>query len=121
MNRLPFVVKTTVFFLSSLLLPCAVSGPRAWRVFVDAGHGGRDLGAKGQLGATEKELSLRVSRLVRDGLRTGAQRAGLSIDVHLSRDDDRFLSLRERVQLANRWSADCFISVHANSSLFPKA
>jgi len=77
---------------------------------LDAGHGGQDTGAIGPSGLTEKELVLdvtrRVARLVEEQLK---------IKVLLTRDDDTFVTLRDRTTLANRARADLFVSIHANA------
>ena len=79
-------------------------------VVIDPGHGGQDPGAIGAAGTFEKTITLAVSREVRRALeQTGRYR------VHLTRDGDDFLPLRERVQRARRWRADLFLSIHADS------
>jgi N-acetylmuramoyl-L-alanine amidase len=86
------------------------------KVFIDAGHGGRDDGARGKFGTLEKKISLELSKLVASKVK--ARR--LNLEVRLSREDDKFLTLTERVTSANRWGADVFVSIHANSSPIPK-
>lgn len=79
------------------------------KICVDAGHGGRDPGAVvGDV--NEKDIALTYSRELATSLRE------LGYDVLLTRQTDVFVSLSERVRLANRWGADCFISVHANAN-----
>ncbi|MBE1282404.1 MAG: AMIN domain-containing protein [Rhodobacteraceae bacterium] len=79
------------------------------RVVLDAGHGGIDPGA--EVGNTaEKNLMLRFARELRDVLvRSGG------FDVILTRDGDYFVSLEQRVALAQRAQADLFVSLHADS------
>jgi N-acetylmuramoyl-L-alanine amidase len=79
-------------------------------IVIDPGHGGRDPGAIGSLGAKEKEITLDVALRLRQRL----SRAGL-YQVLLTRDDDRTLSLAGRVAFAQEHKADLFISVHVNS------
>lgn len=79
-------------------------------VVLDPGHGGEDEGAKGPGGLVEKNLTLAVARLLAAEL----QKAGVT--VRLTREGDESLSLAERVALANRLQADCFVSVHANAA-----
>ncbi len=79
-------------------------------VVLDPGHGGRDPGA-GTGSIKEKDLTLKLARAMRDELlRNGG------IRVALTRDNDRFLSLAERSEIARRMGADLFISVHADST-----
>ncbi|OQP03437.1 N-acetylmuramoyl-L-alanine amidase [Geobacillus sp. 44B] len=79
-------------------------------VVIDAGHGGKDSGARSVNGTMEKTLTLRTAKLLKEKLeRYGA-------NVVLTRSTDRYLSLPERVQTAYRYQADAFISIHYDSS-----
>jgi N-acetylmuramoyl-L-alanine amidase len=80
------------------------------RVVLDPGHGGRDTGAVGPGGTLEKEVTLDVAQRARAIL------SDLGIQVILTRDDDRFVSLEERTARANGVSADLFVSIHCNAS-----
>jgi len=78
-------------------------------VVIDAGHGGRDPGARGAQGA-EKVITLAAARQLKARLeRTGRYR------VVLTRMDDVYVPLESRVQLARRADADLFISLHADA------
>ncbi len=79
-------------------------------VVIDAGHGGKDPGASGA-GFREKEIVLGLAIALRDQL---IEEGG--IRVALTRDDDTFLVLEERPEIARRLNADLFISIHADSS-----
>ena len=80
-------------------------------VVIDAGHGGVDPGAiNGTSGLREKDVTLRVARAIRDELLASGR-----VRVALTRDDDRYLVLRERFGIARRLRADLFISVHCDS------
>jgi N-acetylmuramoyl-L-alanine amidase len=80
-------------------------------VVIDAGHGGMDPGALSPDGTREKDITLAVARAIRDELVRGGR-----VRVALTRDDDRFLVLQERAQIARGLKADLFISVHADSA-----
>jgi N-acetylmuramoyl-L-alanine amidase len=84
-------------------------------VVLDPGHGGHDHGARGERGLVEKDLVLDIS------LRAAEQLRSRGVSVLLTREEDRFVDLEERTQLANRAKADLFVSVHANSSSFRNA
>lgn len=77
------------------------------RVVLDPGHGGDDLGTA-EHGLAEKDLTLDIAQRLGDLLREDGY------EVLLTREEDRFLSLRERAQLANRAKADAFVSIHIN-------
>lgn len=79
-------------------------------VVIDAGHGGHDPGASGE-GVREKTLALALARALRDRLlRDGGVR------VAMTRDDDTFLVLEERAEIARQLGADLFLSIHADSA-----
>jgi N-acetylmuramoyl-L-alanine amidase len=88
-----------------------ILGLKLNRVVLDAGHGGHDQGTKSKSGLLEKDLVLDVTKRLATMLR---ERMGT--EVVLTRDDDTYLSLEERTQLANTAKADLFLSIHANSS-----
>ncbi|RMG68094.1 MAG: N-acetylmuramoyl-L-alanine amidase [Nitrospirae bacterium] len=80
-------------------------------VVIDPGHGGHDPGAIGPTGLKEKEVTLRIARLLKQILEER-----YNLKVYLTRSDDRYLELRERTSIANRRMADLFVSIHANAS-----
>ncbi len=79
-------------------------------VVIDAGHGGKDPGASGG-GYREKDVVLALALALRDEL---VAQGG--IRVALTREDDRFLALGERPEIARRLGADLMVSIHADSS-----
>ncbi len=86
-------------------------------VVIDAGHGGHDPGAiSPQTGTREKDVTLAVARAIRDELLKGGR-----VRVALTRDDDMFLVLQERAEIARGLKADLFISVHADAAPVPDA
>jgi N-acetylmuramoyl-L-alanine amidase len=87
-------------------------GLKIGRIVIDAGHGGHDTGTIGPTGLMEKDLCLDVA------LRLGKiiQQRLPSAEVVFTRDDDTFIPLERRTEIANEAKADLFISVHANSS-----
>ncbi len=79
-------------------------------VVVDPGHGGVDPGTHGQSGALEKDVVLAFAKEFSAQLRATGR-----YEVHLTRDTDRFIPLRERVNIARRHDADLFLSIHADA------
>jgi N-acetylmuramoyl-L-alanine amidase len=82
------------------------------KIFIDPGHGGSDPGAVGPSGLREADVNLRVSQVVANCL---SEYSGAT--VMMSRTDDVYVSLGGRVQAANNWGADRFISIHHNASV----
>lgn len=90
--------------------PPLAAGERRRLIVLDPGHGGQDPGAISASGRYEKEITLNVARAVAQKLRaTGRYR------VLLTRENDKFIRLTERVTLARNREADLFLSVHADS------
>jgi len=82
-----------------------------FRIVLDAGHGGWDLGTVGRKGLLEKDLVLDVTQRLGKLLR-----ARLGSEVMFTRTDDTYLPLDQRADIANQAQADLFVSVHANYS-----
>jgi N-acetylmuramoyl-L-alanine amidase len=86
-------------------------------VVIDAGHGGRDPGARSVSGdLIEKDLTLALARELRDDL---VQRGRLR--VAMTRADDRYLTLEDRAAVARRLGAAMFVSLHMDSAPNPLA
>lgn len=77
---------------------------------IDPGHGGIDPGASGGKGEIEKELVLAVGKALRKAIEADGR-----IEVQMTRDDDRFIPLAERVAFARSKGAALFVSLHADS------
>jgi N-acetylmuramoyl-L-alanine amidase len=92
-------------------------GLKIGRIVIDPGHGGHDTGTIGPTGLMEKDLcldvALRVGKLIQQRLP--------SAEVVYTREDDTFIPLEQRTEIANEARADLFLSVHANSSPDRKA
>lgn len=78
-------------------------------VILDAGHGGKDPGAR-YGGIEEKRLNLKIVGLLKNELEK------YGIKVLLTRIDDRYISLKKRVRIAADSQADFFVSIHVNAS-----
>jgi N-acetylmuramoyl-L-alanine amidase len=77
-------------------------------VVIDPGHGGENFGSIGPSGYMEKEFNLEVSRKLKAAL----EHEG--IEVLLTRNDDSFVDLETRTEVANSVGADLLVSMHAN-------
>lgn len=102
---------------------CSLSGISAWgvpqhqkgenpeiKIIIDAGHGGHDAGAVDN-GVKEKDINLGVARKLSKMIEKGLK----GVKPILTREDDNFISLQERANIANRQRGDLFISIHTNS------
>lgn len=98
---------------ATVVKSAAVGVPEARRVRVvlDAGHGGKDPGARGPYGAIEKNITLDISKRLAKKLKDR-----LGFDVVMTRQSDQYISLAARKDVANRLDADLFVSIHANAA-----
>ncbi|MBI5573620.1 MAG: N-acetylmuramoyl-L-alanine amidase [Elusimicrobia bacterium] len=97
-----------VVFCGVLCFSAPLTGKK---IFIDPGHGGSDPGAVGPTGLKESNVNLQTSLKLKDFLvNTGGAQ------TILSRESDIYPTLADRVNAANNWSADRFISVHYNAS-----
>ena len=127
MNRLPVVLgfptvesKGQLFIatadfkhvLQPILTPQVFQDrPGLRRIVIDAGHGGKDSGARNDAyGLLEKHLTLDVARR----LKVLLERSGF--EVVMTRDSDVYIPLAQRPKVANRVKADLFVSLHFNAA-----
>lgn len=95
--------------IDPILLPTTIKTATPFdTVIIDPGHGGSDAGAVNHLG-TEAYYNLKVGRMLRDHL------SKRGFKVVMTRNSDRFLTLQQRVAVANQYKNAIFISIHFNS------
>ena len=99
----------TIMILLIALLIALPSSTFAAKIVVDAGHGGSDPGAIGVNGLYEKTVNLDIARKLKDFL------IQQGYEVSMTRTDDSYISLKDRVDITTAQNADLFVSVHANS------
>lgn len=80
-----------------------------WVIVIDAGHGGRDPGAKGSF-SYEKNITLAVALKTGEYIKNNLK----NVTVVYTRKRDSTLNLADRPKVANKVNADLFISIHAN-------
>lgn len=109
------VVKRTFLYINLVIalffvLPVSQAKEKTFTVVIDAGHGGKDPGARGS-SINEKAINLAVA------LRLGSLISEKHDDVKViyTRKTDVFIELGERANIANRNKADLFISIHTNA------
>ncbi len=108
-------VLLAVLGASAQTLPQSATDPnRIDVVCLDAGHGGKDPGnlGTGRFKSTEKHVALNVTKLVGKYIKENFP----DVKVVYTREDDRFIELKERCEIANRAKADVFISIHCNAN-----
>ena len=85
-------------------------------VVIDPGHGGDQLGASSVCGLLEKNVTLDLSRRVRELLEESGR-----VNVEMTRDEDFDIELPKRAEFANEKKAALLVSIHANWSPSPKS
>jgi TonB-dependent SusC/RagA subfamily outer membrane receptor len=88
---------------------------KQYTVIIDAGHGGEDLGASATDGTTEKDLALAIA------LKVKSLNNNPDINIILSRESDKFITVVDRTNIANTSNADLFFSIHMNNDDTKKA
>ncbi|OGS12870.1 MAG: hypothetical protein A2234_06635 [Elusimicrobia bacterium RIFOXYA2_FULL_58_8] len=81
------------------------------KIVIDAGHGGKDPGGKKLFGLKEKEMNLLAAKEIFELLKGEEM-----FEVMLTRSADEFVPLADRSDMANKFKADLFVSIHANAS-----
>ncbi len=107
----------TIFIILILIgaSPCflAAKGKTISKIVLDAGHGGKDIGARGAF-SMEKDITLAVTKKLGKILSDSMK----NLEVIYTRTTDDYPSLVNRHELANRSNADLFIAIHVNSTPF---
>lgn len=106
-------ILTLLLLCGSISFSSFAASKKITKVVLDAGHGGKDAGARGEY-SNEKDLCLaivlKLGKMISDSLS--------DVQTFYTRTTDVYPSLSERHEIANRAAADLFISVHINSTPF---
>ncbi len=111
-NKVEEKTEKTTILKEEIEIPFDVpkkSDKKAKIIVIDAGHGGKDPGAVGPNNEQEKVVVLKIAQYLYNNLKA------LGYQPYLTRDDDRYLTLKERTNIANKKNADLFVSIHANA------
>jgi N-acetylmuramoyl-L-alanine amidase len=93
-------------------LPRIVGDPSRPLVVLDPGHGGHDPGALSPFGSRrEKDVTLAIATAIRDALAASGR-----VRVAMTREDDRYLVLKDRYEIARKMRASLFVSIHADAA-----
>ncbi|MDE7125680.1 MAG: N-acetylmuramoyl-L-alanine amidase, partial [Muribaculaceae bacterium] len=98
--------------MAAMLMYTATIAAQPFVVVIDPGHGGKDYGAIGSK-TNEKTVVLAVGRLL--GKKIADKYSSKEVKVVYTRDNDYFVTLQGRADIANKAKGDLFISIHANS------
>lgn len=101
---------TDSYTTSSAATTTAVTAARKYIIVVDAGHGGKDPGCIGKGGIREKDVVLSVAKKLKTKLDANG------FKTYLTRNNDTYLKLGQRAEIAEKRKADLFISLHANAN-----
>jgi len=117
LQRQPFYVQGNIMLPSDLedfifsRQQAMMGAPfNAQTIVLDAGHGGQDPGAMSPWGVREKDITLKIVKYLEAELKKRGYK------VVLTRGYDKYLTLEERVDVAQRYHGDLFISVHCNAN-----
>lgn len=102
------LIASALLFTLSAAPPQGEAAPR-YIVVVDPGHGGQDPGGIGWLGVKEKDITLAIARLVELEALDEPR-----LKIVLTRKSDVYISLHDRIALAERLGAALYVSIHAN-------
>lgn len=91
-------------------LPGPLISGKYREIMIDAGHGGKDPGARGLAGTVEKDIVFDIAQRLKTNLKK------MGFNVNMTRESDEFVSLQERTEIATRSKADLFLSIHANAA-----
>lgn len=105
-----YKIKIIVTFLMTIVSLSAFCQSNVFKVTLDAGHGDHDFGAVYE-GRIEKNIALAVVLKVGKLLESAPQ-----IDINYTRKTDVFIDLIERANIANRFNANIFVSIHCNAN-----
>ena len=106
----PKIKSSAVPVAQSAAASRAMPAGRQIVIAIDAGHGGKDPGAAGPSGVREKDVVLNIGQRLAEKIN-----ADPNMRAFMTRRDDRFVQLRQRMESARAAEADLFISIHADA------
>lgn len=107
-NTFKLILSLTVFALFAFNTP--TNDPKKTiNVVIDAGHGGQDHGVMIE-GFSEKEIVAKITEKIRKN------NTNANVVIHLTRQDDQFISLQDRAKFINEIKPDLVLSLHVNSN-----
>ncbi len=101
--------------LSPNLVPPLKKKMKIPTIVIDPGHGGQDHGATSSSGILEKKVCLDIANRTTELLKQ------MGFEVVMTRTDDQFIPLGDRVKFCEQHQGDLFVSIHANAAPNKKA
>ncbi len=102
---------TVLLFCGTFHFSAFAASKKITKIVLDAGHGGKDVGARGEY-SSEKDLTLaivlKLGKMIKDSMK--------DVQPYYTRVSDTYPSLAERHEIANQAAADLFVSVHINAT-----
>ena len=108
-NTFKFMLAFAVFTSFAFMKPLENDPKKTITVVIDAGHGGEDHGMKVE-GFSEKEIVAAISQKIKDN------NSDKEVIIHLTRTEDNFISLQDRVDFINNLKPDLILSLHVNGN-----
>jgi N-acetylmuramoyl-L-alanine amidase len=108
-NTFKFILTFAVFTSFAFMNPLENDPKKTITVVIDAGHGGQDHGIKAE-GFSEKEIVGAISQKIKDN------NYDKEVLIYLTRTDDNFMSLQDRVDFINSLKPDLILSLHVNGN-----
>lgn len=105
-----YIIIVSISFVCIFAAHAKTENNKNFTVVIDAGHGGKDIGAADN-GVKEKDINLKVAK----NLESLIKKKLKNTKVVMTRDDDTYLTLQQRADKANKSQGDIFISIHTNS------
>ncbi len=110
MKNIVFIPLLVAIILLNSFSTVGIRDNKVKKIVIDAGHGGHDPGTHGVF-SKEKVLALAIAKKTGQYIKENIK----GVEVIYTRDNDSFIELEERAQIANRNGADLFISIHCNA------
>lgn len=112
---LPIIFPEKIETTKNKIIATAPEDNSIKRIVIDPGHGGKDPGAIGYSSVFEKDIVLQITKKLANILEDN-----LDVEVLMTRDCDKFVSLQDRTKYANDQQANLFISIHCNAHRYSK-
>jgi N-acetylmuramoyl-L-alanine amidase len=109
-RNIALILCLAFLLITASFKPAGITEYKVDKIVIDAGHGGKDPGTHGVI-SKEKDIALKIAlelgRIIKENIK--------DVEILYTREDDTFIELDERPNIANKNDADVFISIHCNA------